>query len=347
MRVAIIVPALAHSGPELVIKYLSDELSKNDKFKVRIYYLDKKIDPELELSVPVERLSAWRFPFSDFDIIHTNGLRPDLFAYLNRKKIKYHISTIHNFVFKDLSFRYSWSVSLLIATLWLILWKRADKLICVSAAMKDYYLKWFPESKLAVIHNGIPQNIIVSNPDNSIIKKIDHFHSLGYIVIGVACNLNRGKGIEILLKQLETVNDFAVVIIGTGPELNNLQEMTQKLMINNRCYFSGFKTCAVNYFKYLDLFVVPSLSEGFCLSLVEAVQQKIPVICSDLPVFRELFNEREVTFFKPNDLNSLATALQASEKTGKSKIELAYNRFINNYTSRSMVNKYIELYQSA
>lgn len=347
MKVAIIIPAIVQAGPILVMKFLTDEILKNDKFIIKIFYLDKKVDPELEISVPVERLTPGRFPFSDFDIVHTNGLRPDLFAFWNRKKIKYHISTIHNLVFKDLSFRYPWIVSWLIANFWLFLWKRTDKLICVSATMKDYYLRWFPETKLTVIHNGIPEKINDRNTDNDIIQIIDHYHSKGFTVSGVACNLNRGKGIDILLKQMAIDKDFALVIIGSGSELSKLKEMARKLNLNDRCYFSGFKTFAVNYLKYLDLFLVPSRSEGFCLSLMEAVQQKVPVVCSDIPVFRELFNNEEVTFFNLDSIKSLSTALKTAKRTGKSKIDLAHHEYINLYTSRLMTQKYMELYQSA
>ena len=347
MRVAIIIPRIDQVGPVMVIKALVDILSESERLSVVVYYLDKKIDTQFTMKVPVKRLNLFRFSFDEFDIIHTNGIRPDLFACLFRRKIKYHISTIHNLVFEDLLFRYPGIFSWLIATLWLILWKRADKLICVSTAMKDYYLTWFPETKLAVIYNGIPEQKIDSIPENDTIRIIDQFNSMGFTVIGVACNLNRGKGIDILLKQMTIANDFALVIIGTGPELMNLKEMARKLKINDRCYFSGFKTFAVNYLKYLDIFVVPSRSEGFCLTLVEAVQQKVPVVCSDIPVFRELFNNEEVTFFNLDNANSLAIALQTAKRIGKSKIDLAYNKYRNRYTSRMMTQKYLELYQSA
>ncbi len=346
MKVAIIVPSLAHSGPVLVMKYLTDELLENYKINVRVYYLDKKVDPGLEIKVPYERLSLRKFPFDDFDIIHTNGLRPDLIAFLKRKKIKYHISTIHNFVFQDLSFRYPNIVSWLIAIIWLILWRRTDKLICVSATMKAYYMQWFPETKLTVIHNGIPEYGTYSKPDNDIIEIIDHYHSKGFIVVGVACNLNRGKGIDVLLKHIATDNEFALVIIGTGPDLKNLKEIVRKLKLNDRCNFPGFKSFAVKYLNYMDLFLVPSRSEGFCLSLVEAVQQKVPVVCSDIPVFRELFNNEEVTFFNLDTTISLATAIQTAKRNCKSKIDLAYQKFKVRYTSKVMAQKYMELYQS-
>jgi glycosyltransferase involved in cell wall biosynthesis len=347
MRVAIIIPAIAQAGPVLVMKFLTDELLRSEDYYIKVYYIDKKVDQDLRFSVPVECLSAGRFPFNDFDIIHTNGLRPDLFAFRNRKKIRYHISTIHNFVYKDLSFRYRGIISWLIAHVWLILWKRADKLICVSAAIKDYYLAWFPETKLAVIYNGIPEHKIENTLDKDITQIIDHYHSKGFTVLGVASNLNQGKGIDIVLKLMARDNDLSMVIIGTGPELMNLKELARKYNINNRVYFSGYKTFAVSYMKYFDLIVVPSRSEGFCLSLVEAVQQMAPVVCSDIPVFRELFNEEEVTFFDLDNTDSLATALQTANRTRKSKTDLAYYTYRNRFTSQLMSQKYLELYKSA
>ena len=85
----------------------------------------------------------------------------------------------------------------------------------------------------------------------------------------------------------------------------------------------------------------------FGLALIEAIQQKIPVICSDVAVFRELFHEDEVTFFKSEDLPSLVSALSTAEETGKSKTDLAFTRYLNNYTDNLMTKSYSTLYQSA
>src|SRR5665647_3488542 len=223
IRIAIIVPRLEALGPVIVMQDLVNTLYDNEDFSVKVFYLDSKVDRNVRMSVPVERFNTKKFSFTDFDIVHTNGFRPDLLAFLNRNRIKYHISTIHNFVFEDLEFTYNKFISCLIGNIWLFLWKRADKLVCVSNTLKTHYLKYF------------------------------------------------------------------------------------------------------------DFFIMPSRSEGFGLALIEAIQQKIPVICSDVAVFRELFHEDEVTFFKSEDLPSLVSALSTAEETGKSKTDLAFTRYLNNY----------------
>jgi glycosyltransferase involved in cell wall biosynthesis len=346
MRVAIIIPRLEQLGPVKVIHSLVNALSETPDVHIRLFYLDKKTDPQLRFLVPVERLVSSEFPFAEFDIVHTNGIRPDLFAWVNRKKIKYHISTIHNFVFEDLSYTYNKLISLIFGNLWLLFWGRADKLVCVSGAIKTCYSKWYTLSKLEVIYNGVPETDIAIQPDSDVIQVINEFRSNGLKIIGSAGILTRRKGIDQILYLLEKEKEFALILIGCGKESGKLQKLAKKLNIYDRCFFCGFRSSAVNYFKYFDLLIMPSRSEGFGLALLEAVQQKVPVICSDIKVFNELFNRDEVSFFTLNDIDSLTSALRIARVTGKSKTDLAYSRYKSEYTDQKMARKYYQLYQS-
>jgi hypothetical protein len=64
-------------------------------------------------------------------------------------------------------------------------------------------------------------------------------------------------------------------------------------------------------------------------------------------VFTELFNTEEVTFFELDNLTSLSEALQISFKNGKMKADLAYTRYLKNYTASDMAKQYYDLYKSA
>ncbi len=92
---------------------------------------------------------------------------------------------------------------------------------------------------------------------------------------------------------------------------------------------------------------MPSRSEGFGLALIEAVQQKVPVICSDIEVFKELFNNDEVTFFRLDNKNSMIDALKEVSESGSKKAALAYSGFKNKYADILMAERYNELYHSA
>jgi L-malate glycosyltransferase len=346
MRIAVIIPRLCQLGPVKFVKVLADRLGEFKDLQIKVFYLDKLVDQHVRISVPVERLDKVKFCFGDFDIIHTNGIRPDYFAYKNRKKIKTHISTIHNLVFEDLTFTYNKFLSLIFGNIWLILWSRADKLVCVSNAMKIYYERLLPSSKLEVIYNGVEVPVTSAGMDNKVITVVEKFRSCGLKVIGCAGILTKRKGVDRILYLAAEVKDIAIVVIGSGKELTSLKNLAEKLKIADRCYFPGFLADAVNYFKHFDLYIMPSRSDGFGLALIEAVQQKVAVVCTDIPVFRELFNSDEVTFFKSGNRNSLIKALNEASETGKTKAELAYVRYLNNYTGLLMTKRYYELYRS-
>jgi L-malate glycosyltransferase len=346
MRVAIILPRIDLLGPIKVIQNLVNSFNGSDDFEIKIFYIDKDVDDSVRISVPMERLICRNFCFTDYDIIHTNGIRPDLFAFLNRKRIKYHISTIHNFVFDDLYFTYNRLISWIFGNIWLILWRRADRLVCLSEAMKSYYSKWLPKTKMVVIYNGIAESNAFAKPDSDIIAAIDTFRLRGLRIIGNAAVLTKRKGIEQILNLLNDDKGLAFVLIGSGKELLALQRKAKRLKISDRCFFCGFRRDAVKYFKFFDHVIISSTSEGFGLVLTEAVQQKVPVLCSDIKVFNELYSKDEVTFFKLGDNTSISEALKNTVESGKKKAEKAYLRYVNNFTSSIMAKNYYKLYKS-
>jgi glycosyltransferase involved in cell wall biosynthesis len=90
---------------------------------------------------------------------------------------------------------------------------------------------------------------------------------------------------------------------------------------------------------------MPSRSEGFGLSLTEAVSKKVPVLCSDLPVFRELFSNDEISFFHSNDVKSLTDSVLNVSYADSNKPESAYARYRKSYTADRMVEQYVLTYE--
>lgn len=347
MRVAIVISRLDRYGPVVIIKNLVNALKSVDDLKFTVFYLEGAPDPELMQGISTEKLDRRNFNFDQYDIIHTHGIRPDLYAFLHRKKIKYHISTIHNFVFEDLRFRYIRIVSWIFGNIWLILWRRADKLVCVSNSLKSYYLKWLPDSKLEVICNGISDADNSVPVDHKVIEVIERFHGKGLRVAGFTGNLSAIKGIDLLLPLIDREKGIGLVIIGDGSEMQELIRLSKIYQIEERCVFCGYLTNAGACLKHFDLFIMPSRSEGFGLAMLEAVQQKIPVICSDIVVFRELFKNDEVTFFNLEDAESFSIALKTAITEGNHKTEMAYKHYIENYTADTMAKHYRDIYLMA
>lgn len=110
-------------------------------------------------------------------------------------------------------------------------------------------------------------------------------------VVGAVGRLVSEKGFGLLLAAMA---DWLVanpsdhlVIIGEGPERQSLTEKARQLGITSQVSLVGHYPNAPQLYKAFDLMCIPSEQEGLGLVLPEAVIAGVPVLASDLPVFRE------------------------------------------------------------
>jgi glycosyltransferase involved in cell wall biosynthesis len=104
------------------------------------------------------------------------------------------------------------------------------------------------------------------------------------LLIGSLGNLHPAKGYEYLIRaaaQLdECYSNVHFVIAGDiKPHLiGDLQKLMQVLGVANRVHFIGFVAGSVGFLAQLDIFLLPSISEGFSIATVEAMATGLPVI---------------------------------------------------------------------
>ena len=104
------------------------------------------------------------------------------------------------------------------------------------------------------------------------------------------------------------------------------------------------KKNAISYLKYFDIYAATSYSEGFGLSLLEAGQCKLPTVCSNIAIFKELYNENEVVFYELDNIASLSEAIANAFNNKQQYAENIYKRAINDYSIENMSNQYLKLY---
>ena len=84
----------------------------------------------------------------------------------------------------------------------------------------------------------------------------------------------------------------------------------------------------LNIYKNYDVFIFPSLCESFGLPVLEAAANKIPILCSNLPIFKEIYGQ-SCFYFNPNNsrsiLNEINNFISSSKNQIKNKINNAYN----------------------
>ena len=247
-------------------------------------------------------------------------------------------STIHDIVFFE-SDNFCSQAKLLIYK-WFV--KRAlrisTKVFTVSNFSRERIHNYFNTSKeIEVIYNGINQEL----------KNYKKAHKSknqrkGIVFLG---NLKRHKGIHLLLeaynKLQEKKDDVPLTIIGNfnfrtkDTEIINLLQ-NDKSKIN-------FVTNASNQEVYdiiskSEVLVSPSYYEGFGIPPLEAMYLNTNVIISDIDVYKEIYKDYPVTFFKSGDSESLYQTLRDFSYTAIDVEAKINNQYSYELTAKAVLN---------
>jgi glycosyltransferase involved in cell wall biosynthesis len=155
------------------------------------------------------------------------------------------------------------------------------------------------------------------------------------------------KAFNLLARDPAFVHDL--IIVGQNynkPEF--LQRLKDMVECKERVVFTGrvsheLKTA---YYKHADLFVFPSMYEGFGLPLVEASHFGVPIVASRIPVFEELYKNQEA-LFDPLNPEDCARVIGEVVKNSGLRNQLVQDGFsiANKLTCRMTAEKTLDLYK--
>ena len=346
MKICYVVPAIVNKAPILVVLQLCEQMLRRGH-DVTVLYFDERVEIELLEGVRFERVGFYKsFDFSAYDVVHSHLLRADAFVFRNKSlfgKVRY-VSTLHNYVEKELYFHYNKFVSLVFSFVWNICWLRHDRLVVLSEDAVKYYSKFSYNKKITRVYNG--RDIVV---DYDLVEdwcagEINALKARVDILLGTYCVLTATKGVDQLIRLLGVNARAGLVVIGDGPAKQSLQELSVSLGVDERCIFISSVPYAHQCNVFFDIFAMPSRSEGFGLALIEAALHSKKIVCSDIPIFRELFTEESVCFFKLDDVASLDAAVMkcmVDESKAAAVLKVARER----YSSSAMASSYLTVYE--
>ncbi len=208
-----------------------------------------------------------------------------------------------------------------------------------------------PKTRVDVISNGIDTERFRFDPD----LRTETRRQLGYFehpVIGAIGNLYPVKGHQVLLRAvatlLEKYPDAKVFIAGRGSEEPNLKGQAKALGIDHAVSFLGFREDVHALLCAMDVFVLPSLSEGHPLSILEAMACQRPVVASAVGGVPEVIeNGKQGLLFPVADHDGLSEGigklLQVSEWASE-LAEAGRRRVVEKYSLDAMLDAYLGLY---
>ncbi len=343
MKIAYIVPSLANKGPILVVKDLVKQMVKNRQ-QCSVFYFDEI--REVEFDCPVLRIKfREKIDFSQFDIVHSHGVRPDSYLFWHKPcktKTKF-VTTLHNYVLRDFSSQYNPLIAYVCGNLWMLLLRRHGKIVTLSRDAMHYYRRWFSASRLDYAYNSrsISEKEVLNEEEK---KEIVAFKGKS-VLIGVNALLTFRKGVDLLIRALPQLPGHKLFIAGDGKIRKKLVRLALQSGVEDRVLFAGYRRNAYRYLDVYDIYAMPSRSEGFPLAMLEAAYKGVPVVCSDLAVFREIFTPDEVSFFKIEDVVSLAEAIRSA--TGNSAMaQRMHQKYLNCYSPEQFYQRYLSIYRS-
>jgi glycosyltransferase involved in cell wall biosynthesis len=181
------------------------------------------------------------------------------------------------------------------------LWQRADSLIAISQAVKDWLMKeWhIPPEQVVVINYGI-------EVDSFSVPQVDERNAAAdrnkRRAIGTIGRLEARKGHETLIRAmpeiLQRLPDASLQIAGHDPwdYGQMLQAVIDNLGLERQVQLLGFRDDVPAFLHGLDVFALASHSEGFGQVIIEAMAAGKPVVASRIATFTEIVLEGETGF---------------------------------------------------
>ena len=194
----------------------------------------------------------------------------------------------------------------------------AEKVICISDAVLDSVKRHLGyDDKLVRIYNGV--DISKFRPPQETVEKT------GSRLIYVG-RLTKGKGVQVLLHALKQVTaEYHLDIVGDGAYRERLEAMTHMLGLEKKVTFCGSQLDVRSFLSRSDIFIhVPTLEEGFGMTVVEAMAAGLLCICSKSGRISELIEDGVTGYLvDKDDSDRLAKILQAAIVNYNSEENLA------------------------
>jgi len=341
-----IVKALPQADFDVTSVYMRDhpKLGELESVSEHVKYFDLSAKQMKGLRIKANKSLLQYSSEEQFNVMISHRFKPlDLMLKLNKKlNIPRCINVVHGFGDFDRFYRR--------ATLKRYLDERW-RFVAVSNPVKDYLLDLkcgFNDGNVRVIKNAIDIDKAVAG----LLSKAEARSRLGLnstdYVFGTIGRLVKVKGQTYLLKAfsetLQRLPHAKLVIIGDGGLSDELNKEVDQLGLSGKVLMAGHIESAYQLMSAFDVFVLPSLEEGFGLVLLEAMVAKLPVIASQVGGVPDVVGESLGTLVEPADVTALAEAMittsELSEVQRNAEGERMFQRLLNEYSTADYKQAY-------
>lgn len=221
----------------------------------------------------------------------------------------------------------------------------------VKKELMDYYD--LDEKKITVTYEGADTGIVAKGKKEDILKKYN-LTSPYFIYAGNAYpHKNLKRVVEAIVLLNKEVDEKAIFVMTSARNVftEKLKEVIKKAKAEKYVKLLGFVPDhdLGTLFKHSTAFIFPSLSEGFGLPGMEAIQAGTLVLASDISVFKEVYKD-SVSYFNPLDFSSMTKAMKDTMAIPEKEREKRISRnqsFIKRYSWATMAKQTLKVYENS
>lgn len=304
-RVVYLVPELVNCGPLNVvlniIKFLDKDiidpyivaLRRSSDFDLyvrefqkylgvdKIYYLDDCVEPLVYLKEIIKN--------KKINCIHSHGYYPDKFSSgLNNIK---KISTIHSMFYKDYPKEYGRVKGFFGAYSHFKILKRGsfDYTVGCSKSVSEYCMNHGVKDNIYTINNGVDHNVFKRLSEQEKYKARAELNIIASRIFIYSGRFIRRKRVPELLKLFldNSQGSDLLILLGDGPE----RKKCEALYANNKIRFLGQVSNPEKFYQISDFVISNSDSEGYPMSIIEAVSCGCYALLSNIPSHEEFISQ--------------------------------------------------------
>lgn len=154
-----------------------------------------------------------------------------------------------------------------------------------------------PRKKLITVYNGLDVDSLNFLPREHALKKLSistnyELETTGHKLIGCVANFYKTKGLAYFIEAAAALRkknpDARFVIIGDGRERQSILRGIKRLGLQNHVRLAGRIPEAWRYLKVFDVFVLPSLKEGFPWAALEIMASGVPIVATRVGALPEI-----------------------------------------------------------
>jgi glycosyltransferase involved in cell wall biosynthesis len=213
------------------------------------------------------------------------------------------------------------------------------------------HLKWLG-IRSVVIPNGIPALEFEADAFKRECPEASQNCRDRFKIVSIG-RLSPEKGCDLLIRAMARLTargiDATLVVVGEGPEKEKLIRQVGEERVSDRVHFVGYRDRAYRYLPFFDVFALPSYTEGLPITLLEAMQARIPIVATSVGEVPEVLGGGKFGYLVQSgnhlEMADKIEGVYWGREKAETKALAAREKALTEYGVDKMANRYYELYK--